>query len=36
MMKWLLLALAAAEKQFLVMTLPTLRQIAYAAGTQRC
>jgi len=32
MMKWLLLALAAlAEKQFLVMTLPTLRQIAYIA-----
>merc|ERR1719263_570753 len=31
MMKWLLLALAAAEKQFLVMTLPNLRQIAYVA-----
>lgn len=30
-MKWLLLAWAFAEKQFLVMTLPTLRQIAYVA-----
>lgn len=31
MVKWFLLALAAAEKQFLIMTLPTLRQIAYVA-----
>jgi len=31
MWSWLLLALAAAEKQFLVMTLPNLRQIAYVA-----